>query len=67
MRRLWLRFGIVAALMVGSTSGCFVRTERTVVEKPVAAKCASSAWVEGHYTPQGRWVPGYWVCTRTTY
>jgi hypothetical protein len=61
-----LRYGFLGALLIG-LPGCFVHTKETVVEKPVtttAATCTASAWVEGHYDNSGRWVSGYWKCTR---
>jgi hypothetical protein len=62
-----LRFGILGALLVAGTSACFVRTERTVVATPSTPTCSGAVWVDAHYDPHGRWVPGSWRCARVTY
>jgi hypothetical protein len=61
-----LRFGVLGALLVASTSGCYVRTER-VVAMPSTPTCAQSVWVDGHYDPYRRWVPAHWRCVRGAY
>jgi hypothetical protein len=62
-----LRFGILGALLMGSTSACFVRTERTVVATPAPPRCAQAVWIEGHYERDGRWMPAHWRCVRANY
>ena len=64
MRRL-LRFGILGALIMGTLSACFVRTERVVVAKP--STCANAVWVQAHYDRYGRFVPAQWRCTSVVY
>jgi hypothetical protein len=62
-----LRFGVLGALLLASTSGCYVRTERVVAMPTTPTTCAQTVWVEGHYEPHGRWVPAHWRCVRGAY
>jgi hypothetical protein len=57
MRKLFLAFGLLAATVGMSTTGCVVRETRVARHG-----CAGGIWIEGHYGPHGRWHPGHWRC-----
>jgi hypothetical protein len=58
MKRFMLAVGL-AGVLGTLASGCVVR-ERRVAVGP--GRCPGGYWIEGHYSPRGRWHPGHWVC-----